>query len=48
MITFKNGLSFQVHRASGSRGWAGRDEGHGFARTWKWPFQALGCFPDIL
>jgi dihydroorotate dehydrogenase (NAD+) catalytic subunit len=45
MITLRNGLSFSCIAASGARGWSGNDEGHGYARAWKWPFS--WCWPDI-
>jgi dihydroorotate dehydrogenase len=47
MITLSNGVRFSCISSSGSRGWAGNDEGHGLVRPWKWFWDAVGCFPSI-
>src|SRR5947208_1499790 len=41
MLTLPNGVQFNCIASAGSRGWAGNDEGHGFARGWKWPWSKL-------
>lgn len=46
MINLSNGVSFNVIASSGSRGWAGGDEGHGLARAYKAPWHWCS-WPDI-
>lgn len=47
MLTLPNSVRFQFIAASGSRGWAGGDEGHGLIRVLKTPCRWLGLFPHI-
>jgi dihydroorotate dehydrogenase len=47
MIYLANGVSFSCIASSGSRGWAGNDEGHGLVRPWKRLWDTLGFFPPI-